>query len=162
LPSLFNQAFQFYSCFISYSARDQAFAERLHADLQNKDVRCWFAPHNIQGGRKIHEQIDEAIRVYDRLLLIISESSMSSEWVKSEIANARKKELDTGKRVLFPISLVPFETVRGWTNFDAETGKDSAREIREYFIPDFSEWNNHDNYQRAFEGLLKDLKAEEQ
>jgi hypothetical protein len=39
---------------------------------------AWFAPHNIQGGKKIHEQIDEAIRVYDRLLLILSENSMSS------------------------------------------------------------------------------------
>ena len=36
LPSLLNQPIQFYSCFISYSAKDQEFAERLHADLQNK------------------------------------------------------------------------------------------------------------------------------
>jgi uncharacterized protein YjbI with pentapeptide repeats len=160
LPSLLNQAIQFYSCFISYSTIDQAFAERLHADLQNKGVRCWFAPHNIQGGKKIHEQIDEAIRVYDRLLLILSEASMNSEWVKTEIANARQKELDSRARVLFPISLVPFETVRKWKNFDADTGKDSAREIREYFIPDFSDWKNHDSYQQAFDRLLKDLKAD--
>ena len=87
LPSLFNQTIQFYSCFISYSTKDHPFAERLHADLQNKGVRCWFAPHNIQGGKKVHEQIDEAIRLYDRLLLIISKASMNSEWVKTEIAN---------------------------------------------------------------------------
>jgi hypothetical protein len=43
-----NQAFQHYSCFISYSAKDQEFAERLHADLQNKGVRCWFAPHDLK------------------------------------------------------------------------------------------------------------------
>jgi hypothetical protein len=29
-------------------------------------------------GKNIHEQIDEAIRVYDRLLLILSEHSMNS------------------------------------------------------------------------------------
>jgi hypothetical protein len=55
LPSLLNQPIQFYSCFISYSTKDQEFAERLHADLQNKGVRPWFAPHQIQGGKKIHE-----------------------------------------------------------------------------------------------------------
>jgi hypothetical protein len=33
-------------------------------------------------------------------------------------------------------------------------GKDSAREIREYFIPDFSEWKEHDKYKKAFERLL--------
>ena len=162
LPSLLNQAIQFYSCFISYSTHDQVFAERLHADLQNKNVRCWFAPHDIQGGKKIHEQIDEAIRVYDRLLLILSEASMNSEWVKTEIANARQKELVQGGRVLFPITLVPFETVKKWKNFDADTGKDSAREIREYYIPDFSDWKDHDKYQHAFNRLLKDFKAEAQ
>ena len=48
---------------------------RLYADLQNSGVRCWFAPHDIQGGKKIHEQLEEAIRGYDRLLLILSEFS---------------------------------------------------------------------------------------
>ncbi len=62
----------------------------------------------------------------------------------------------------FPVRLVSFEALRDWECFDADTGKDSAREIREYFIPDFSDWKNHDNYQQAFERLLKDLKAEEQ
>jgi hypothetical protein len=38
-------------------------------------------------------------------------------------------------------------------------GKDSAREIREYFIPDFSNWKNHDSYQEAFQRLISDLKA---
>jgi hypothetical protein len=53
LPSLFNQAIHIYSCFISYSTKDHEFAERLHADLQNGGARCWFAPHNIQGGKKV-------------------------------------------------------------------------------------------------------------
>src|SRR4029077_13896164 len=35
LPSLLNQPIQFYSCFISYSAKDEDVAARLHADLQN-------------------------------------------------------------------------------------------------------------------------------
>src|SRR5262245_12241432 len=57
LPSLLQQAIQFYSCFISYSTKDQEFAARLHDNLQGKGVRCWFAPHDIRGGKKIHEQI---------------------------------------------------------------------------------------------------------
>jgi hypothetical protein len=159
LPSLLKQPIQFYSCFISYSTHDQEFASRLHADLQNKGVRCWFAPHNVQGGRKLHEQIDEAIRIYDRLLLILSEHSMNSEWVKTEISHARQKEILEGRQVLFPISLAPFNAIRDWKCFDADTGKDSAREIREYFIPDFSNWKDHDSYKTAFERLVKDLKA---
>jgi len=150
---------EYYSCFISYSTKDQTFADRLYADLQAKGVRCWFAPHDIMGGRKIHEQIDEAIRVHDKLLLILSEQSMASDWVGTEIANAREREAREKKQLLFPITIAPFEDVKKWKLFDADRGKDSAREIREYFIPDFSRWKEHDSYQAALEGLVKGLKA---
>jgi uncharacterized protein YjbI with pentapeptide repeats len=159
IGSMVGRAIEYYSCFISYSTHDQEFAERIHADLQDKGVRCWFAPHDIKGGRKIHEQIDEAIRLHDRLLLILSEHSMSSEWVKTELAKARKRETKEGKRVLFPVRLVGFERLRDWECFDADTGKDSAREIREYFIPDFSNWKEHDSYQAGMVRLIGDLKS---
>jgi hypothetical protein len=54
----------------------------------------------------------------------------------------------------------PFNRIKDWKLFDADRGLDSAREIREYFIPDFSNWKDHDSYTRAFERLLRDLKAE--
>jgi TIR domain/Pentapeptide repeats (8 copies) len=161
MKSLVGRALEFYSCFISYSSKDQEFAERLHADLQRNGVRCWFAPEDIQGGKKLHEQIDQAIRSYERLLLILSAHSMQSEWVKTEIAKARQREVREKRQVLFPMRLVSFEAIRDWECFDADTGKDSAREIREYFIPDFSYWKeDYDAYQKAFQRLLRDLKAE--
>lgn len=158
---LTSEAIQFYSCFISYSTIDQDFAERLHNDLQSNGVRCWFAPEDAQGGRKLHEQIEEAIRVYDKLLIILSPNSMASEWVRTEIANARRREVAQRRRMLFPVSLVDFRSLQEWECFDADMGKDSAREIREYFIPDFREWkSNHDGYRREFQKLLRDLKAD--
>jgi hypothetical protein len=39
--------------------------------------------------------------------------------------------------------------------------KDSAIEIREYFVPDFSTWKDHDSYKQAFDRLLRDLKSTE-
>jgi hypothetical protein len=159
--SLIGSPIEFYSCFISYSTKDQEFAERLYADLQARGVRCWFSPHDVKSGQKIHEQIDEAIRLHDKLLLILSPNSMESEWVKTEIAKARKRYTREGKRMLFPMRLVDFNQLRDWECFDADTGKDSAREIREYFIPDFREWRtNHDAYREAFDRLVRDLKAE--
>jgi uncharacterized protein YjbI with pentapeptide repeats len=160
IGSMVGRPIEFYSCFISYSTKDQEFAERLHADLQDKGVRCWFAPHDIKGGRKLHEQLDEAIRLHDKLLLILSEHSLNSPWVKTEIANARAREEREKKQMLFPITLAPFAEVQRWKLFDADRGVDSAREIREYFIPDFSNWKNHDSYQKAFQRLISDLKAE--
>jgi len=160
MGSLTGKALEFYSCFISYSTQDQEFADRLHADLQNKGVRCWFAPHDMQGGKKLHEQIDAAIRTHEKLLLILSPNSMDSEWVKTEIRKARKRERTEKKRVLFPVRLVSFEAIRDWELFDADEGKDLAVEIREYYIPDFSNWKNHDPYAKGFENLLRDLKTE--
>jgi len=159
MASLAGTGIEFYSLFISYSTSDQEFSVRLHSDLQKEGVRCWFAPHDIHGGKKIHEQIDEAIRLHDKLLLILSPHSMESEWVKTEISKARKREVNEGRRVLFPIRLCSFEALRDWECFDADTGKDSAREIREYFIPDFSNWKDHDAYRIAFDRLLKDLQG---
>ncbi|SPE40119.1 Pentapeptide repeat protein [Candidatus Sulfotelmatobacter sp. SbA7] len=126
--SLITNPIEFYSCFISYSTKDQEFADRLHADLQSKGVRCWFARHDAKGGRKLHEQIDEAIRLHDKLLLILSPHSIESEWVKTEIAKARRREVRDRRRVLFPIRLAPFETLRDWECFDADTGKHSLRD----------------------------------
>src|ERR1035438_176124 len=120
-------------------------------------VRCWFAPHDIKGGRTINEQIDEAIRKYDRLLVIPSEQSLNSDWVKTEIAKARKRETKD-KKVLFPVRLVSFETMQSWEYIDS-SGKDLAEEIRQYFIPDFSKWKEHDSYQAALGRLVGDLKA---
>jgi uncharacterized protein YjbI with pentapeptide repeats len=160
LPSLWMPKIEFYSCFISYSTRDQDFAARLSADLQNKGVRCWFAPNDLRAGQRIHEQIDEAIRLYDRLLVILSEHSIRSEWVLTEVAKARRREAREGRRMLFPVSLIPLSAIRDWSLFDTDTGKDLAREVREYFIPDFSNWKDHDSYQRAFEPLLRDLRSE--
>jgi len=162
MSSLVGTAFEFYSCFISYSGKDQEFADRLFADLQREGVRCWFSPQHVQAGKKLHEQIDVAIRLHERLLLILSPESINSEWVKNEIAKASKREIQEGKRVLFPIRLnLPFTKLGDWSFFDPFIGKDLAREIAEYYIPDFTRWKNHDQYLEEFKKLLRDLRKED-
>lgn len=122
-------------------------------------VRCWFAPHDMKGGDRIYDQIDRAIQVHDRVLLILSEASMASKWVETEICKAFAKEKRENRRVLFPLALVAFDRVRAWECFDSDTGEDLARQVREYFIPDFSNWKDHDSYKEAFDRLIRDLKA---
>jgi hypothetical protein len=161
LPSILGEAIQFYSCFISYSSMDEDFCRRLHGRLQEAGLRVWFAPHDIQGGRKLHEQLDDAIRVYDKLLLVLSSYSMQSPWVEFEIRRARKREVAEKRRLLFPVRLVDYETIKGWECFDADTAKDLATEIREYYIPDFRAWKDHDAFEAAVTRLLHDLKADE-
>jgi uncharacterized protein YjbI with pentapeptide repeats len=160
LQSLEKRPIPLHSCFISYSSQDQEFAERLHADLQANNVRCWYAPHDARGGRKLLEQIKAAIQAHDKLLLVLSEASMGSDWVKTEIATARERELRENRRVLFPLRLVEFAQLRDWEWFDSDTGKDSAREIREYFVRNFSNWKDGASYREAFAALLRDLERD--
>ena len=153
-------AIQSHSCFISYSTKDEEFARRLHARMREANMRVWFAPEDLKGGKKLHEQLFEAVQIHDRLLIVLSAHSIQSEWVMTEIRKAREAEKNEKRRKLFPIRLCDFESLRDWTCFDADTGKDSAVEVREYFIPDFSNWKNHDAFESAFARLKKDLEAE--
>src|SRR3954451_18585788 len=116
LPSLLNQPIQMYSCFISYSSGYQAFAERLHADLQNKGVRCWFAPHDMPIGAKILDAIDEAIRLRDKVLLVLSANALASDWVEGEVTRALDEERERKQTVLFPIRMddAVLETKEAW------------------------------------------------
>jgi hypothetical protein len=151
LPSLRSQVVEFYSCFISYSARDQAFAERLHADLQNKGVRCWFAPHDLRIGAKTWDAIDEAIRLRDKLLVILSEASIASDWVEDEVNKAYAEERDRNETVLFPIRIddTVMTTPEPW-----------ARKLRDQRnIGGFCAWEKPAEYQKSLERLLRDLKA---
>lgn len=151
---------QFQSCFISYSHRDEEFAKRLHSAMRAQNLRVWFAPEEMKGGKTLREQIYQAIQVHDRLLLVLSTQSMKSEWVMTEIRRAKKVEREENRRKLFPITLVDFETIKKWECFDADSGKDLAAEVREFYIPDFSNWKDHDSFEREFAKLLGALTTE--
>lgn len=152
---------QWYSCCISYSTKDEEFAMRLSARMREANMRVFFAPEDLKGGKKLHEQLFEAIQLNDKLLLVLSEHSIQSEWVMTEIRKARELEKKEKRRKLFPIRLVDFDTLRTWTCFDADSGKDLAVEVREYFIPYFSNWKDPAPFEAAFARLQKDLKAED-
>ena len=164
IPSHFavQQAIQFYSCFISYSTKDEEFARRLHSRMREENLRVWFAPEDMKGGRKFYEQIEQAIHLHDRLLVILSEESMRSKWVKREIQRALKTGREQNRQKLFPIGLVDYESkIRKWECLDTDTGDDLAEEVRSFHIPDFSNWKDHDSFEKGFERLLRDLRAEE-
>ena len=97
-------------------------------------------------------RIDESIRLYDKLLLVLSESSVASEWVEKEVETAFEKEREQKKMVLFPVMLddAVLEAKTGW----------AADVKRSRHIGDFRDWKNHDSYRKAFERLMRDLKEE--
>ncbi|MBU2468444.1 MAG: hypothetical protein KKC78_07340, partial [Proteobacteria bacterium] len=57
------------------------------------------------------------------------------------------------KTVLFPIRLddAVMDTNKAW-----------AAKVRQRHIGDFTDWKNHDSYKKAFDRLIRDLKASEE
>jgi hypothetical protein len=143
------QPIQFYSCFISYSSKDEDLAQRLHADLQSRGVRCWFAPEALGIGDRFRERVDEAIRLYDKLLVVLSRHSIYSQWVEVEVKTALEREMALGSQVLFPIRIDAgaMEGNESWLKL--------LRSTRQ--IGDFTGWRDYERYQRAFSRLLRDL-----
>jgi uncharacterized protein YjbI with pentapeptide repeats len=159
MPSLVGQPIQFYSCFISYSHQDKAFARRLHDALQGRGIRCWLDEHQMLPGHDIYEEVDRGIRLWDKVLLCASESSLTSWWVDGEIEKAFQKERTIQKergtrvRALIPLKLDGYL-------FEWQSGKASV--IRERLAADFTGWE-HDNakFEREFERLVKALRTDE-
>ncbi len=156
LPSLLDQAIQLYSCFISFTEADDAFAERLYNDLQGKGVRCWRWKEDARGGRSLIGEVDRAVRLYDKLIVVCSDGSLHSGPVIREIERALQREdqlVSQGEtpEVLFPVRLD--DAVFEW---DHPLKADVVGKV----VSDFGDWKDHDAYQKAFEKLLRDLRIE--
>ena len=120
-------------------------------DLQNHGVRCWFAPEDMKIGDHIRPRIDETIRLYDKLLLVLSKTSVASQWVEQEVETALDRERRQGTIILFPVRIdntaMTLET--GWPALIRRTRN----------IGDFQRWKTHNVYQKAFDRLLLDLNT---
>jgi uncharacterized protein YjbI with pentapeptide repeats len=149
MPTLLGKPAEYYSCFISYSSKDEDFAKRLHADLGKKGVRSWFAPHDLPIGAKILDEIHGAIKLRQKVLLILSEHSIGSDWVEDEVTKAFEEERKRGEVVLFPVRL---------DNTVMDTSEAWAEKLRARNIGDFRNWKDHDGYKQSFQRVLRDLK----
>jgi hypothetical protein len=156
-------AIEFYSCFISHSSIDCQLAALLDSDLRHVGVKSWYAPEDLRIGDEFRLQIDKSIRLHDKLLLILSEASINSEWVTSEVEAAldqesvRKRgdpELQGNTTVIFPISIddAIFRAIQGW----------AALIRRTRHVGDFRDWRDPTKYKKAFARLLRDLQASDE
>jgi uncharacterized protein YjbI with pentapeptide repeats len=154
----------FYSCFISYSTRDEGFATRLHNDLQAAGIRCWKWDHDARTGHSLWKEIDQAIRIHDKLVLIASESSLNSPTVNREIERAirledereektRRGEFSGDPNVLFPVRLDDY-IFKGWEH---ERKVDVTKKV----VADARGWDaNRDVYTSVRDRLIRDLKSD--
>jgi uncharacterized protein YjbI with pentapeptide repeats len=130
--------------FLSYSSADEGFAEALYVRLRELGVRTWMAPHALRSGRHLSGEISEAIGNTSNVILILSQASMSSNWVATELRATFEAVRSGTVRRLHPVRLAPLEIIETWSLNDAESGTDLAQAVRENTIHDFTGWRARD------------------
>lgn len=155
--SWIGKPIEFYSVFLSHSSLDKLFARKLYADLRSVGVDCWFDENQILPGDNILDFVDQGIRIWDKLILVCSESSLpvrTGWWVEQEIERALAKERQlrsTGARssVLVPITLDDYIFNQWGSRFKAS--------VIDKHVGDFRAWQEPREYCAAFDQLLSAL-----
>jgi hypothetical protein len=151
---------RFQTVFISHSHQDHDFVAKLNQALRERGIRTWFSPEEIRPGSKLSESIFSAIDSFDRLIVVLSEHSMSSQWVNSELHRAYQRQRSEKQNILFPISIVPYGKVKEWRSFDSDSGKDLAVELREYLIPCIDNWTDNKKFSAFVDAIVKGLSTD--
>jgi len=163
LPSLLeSHPIQFFSCFISYGSDDEQFADRLYRDLKGRGVSCYKFDVDALVGRGVWANIDQAIRLHGKTIVICSQSSLQRPGVQREIERALQREDELTSRqaaqpdvkidadVLFPVRLDDY-VFKGWEH-------PRKPDVVAKNIGDFRGWDEgRKNYQRGMEQLLRAL-----
>jgi hypothetical protein len=74
--------------FISHSSNDSNLAYSICQYLEQRNIRCWIAPRDVQGGVEYAESIILGIRQCKIMVVVFTESANSSIFVKNEVERA--------------------------------------------------------------------------
>ena len=123
--------------FVSYARSDgKASAKRLSERLRTEGFSLWRDLADMEGGRDWWQQIEEAIRAVEYLILVITKAALCSEYVRKEWRFARQEG-----RCVIPIladkdltGSVAFRALPGWMQrahfVDADDPEQMTRLVR--------------------------------
>lgn len=158
IPHLMSIKYQ--HSFISYSHKDEKFAEKLYNSLQIRDILCFKDDKDLKIGDKLQRNIIESIRKADKMILCMSKHSLTSRWVEKEIRIALDREEELSKEkgediiILIPLNLDGYLFSKNCANIYKE-------ELKDRLAADFKNWEK-DNiiFKREIEKVIKALRGD--
>jgi uncharacterized protein YjbI with pentapeptide repeats len=152
LPALFLKPVQSYSLFIQSCDPDKAFAERIHADLEARGIRCW----TVKGASStIASQTFEAIQEQSlqtgdsSVLLVLSRHCEDQSWVERDARISMRNERLYSRKLLHTIRLD--KNSLGLAH--------SVESVLNERAIDFSRWKERTPYAKALESLVASLSS---
>jgi DNA-binding NarL/FixJ family response regulator len=108
--------------FISYSSEDRQFAERIAQHLHDRGWQVWYDIWEIKIGDSIAQKIQDGLVSSSYLVVLLSEASVRSKWVKEEIDAAFVQQLEDESIKILPAliqecKLPPFLKSKRYADF---------------------------------------------
>jgi hypothetical protein len=110
--------------FVSHAHSDNDLCDRYVAALQSRGYDIWYDRSNMQGGRSLSAQIEQALSVRSAFLVFLTPASIGSYWVKLEMDAYRDFAAKDSSRLFLPVLAAPCEApplLRGLKWIDATT-----------------------------------------
>jgi hypothetical protein len=109
--------------FISYAHKDQAFVRRMVSTLEAEGFSVWW-DHTIPPGQSWDSFIARGIKEAKAAIVVWSQNSVDSEWVKEEAQLAR------GSGKYLPVTIDGGEPPMGFTRIQAASLSDWSGDVR--------------------------------
>lgn len=74
--------------FLSHAVRDRAFVRKILHVLRSHHLPVWYSETNIRGAQQWHDEIGRALARCTWFVVVLSEHSVRSKWVKRELLYA--------------------------------------------------------------------------
>ncbi len=94
-----------HTLFLCHASADKPAVRRVHADLAAAGQSAWMDEFEIKVGDSIVGKIDEATTNADALVLFLSKSAISSEWVRREWRSSLARSLSGASIQVLPVLL---------------------------------------------------------
>lgn len=89
--------------FISYSHNDRDFVDKLATHLIKNNAHIWVDRWEIKVGESMIERVQNELQGASAILVILSKSSVQSEWCKKELSAGLIRELSEKAILVLPV-----------------------------------------------------------